>query len=515
MNSKARKAPAPGGLRDGLDLSPREMRSLTRAVEQWVIQYYRSAGHSRVFPAVHGKALRRSLREKLPRSGSTIEEVFESFDQKIAANSRNNLHPRFFGYVSGSANPVAAFADGLCSALNQNVTAWRSAPSAVELELVVIEWMKEILGYPKRAFGLLTSGGSMATLSALAMARTAAAGLDVVTAGVQSLGGKRLRMYASDQSHMSVTKAAELLGLGRDSVRMLESDPQFHLCPDQLDRQIEADRKRGDLPMCVVASAGTVNTGAIDPLNKIADVCKKHNVWLHVDGAYGGFAALSAPMRKKLRGIERADSVSLDPHKWLYQPLDVGCLLVRDGRHARATFSGSIGEYTRVYTAIPDERFAFFEHGIDLSRRMRSLKVWMTFKYYGADRIARCIERNIEAARYMQSLIEASDELELLAPAGMSIFCFRYVPIELREKLQSASPAQTAKINKQLDALNQRLMTELQHGGVAYLSNAVLRGKFALRGCIVGYRTRREDLDITRDEVLKHGRKIWLTQHHE
>lgn len=509
MISKRKQASASASFSASLDLSPREMKSLARSVEKWIAKYYGLSSDTRVFPKVSGKTLRRSLREKLPRDGTSLEEIFECFENKIVAGSRNNLHPRFFGYVSGAANPIAAFADGLCSALNQNVTSWRSAPSAVELELLVIEWFKEMLGYPKAGFGLLTSGGSIATLIAMAIARTRAGGAGVLTCGLQSLGDKRLKIYASDQIHMSVTKSAELLGLGRDSVRLIESDDRFRLDPIMLVRHMAEDRKRGDVPMCVVASAGTVACGAIDPLGEIARVCQEFGVWFHVDGAYGGFAMLSKLMRDKFKGIERADSVSLDPHKWLSQPVDAGCLLVRDRRYAHETFSGTIGDYTRVYMAAPDESFAFFEHGIELSRRMRALKIWMTLKYYGADRIASCIERNLEDARHMQSLIESCAELELLAPVELSIFCFRYVPREVREEYGAASQNRRAVLDERLNQLNRELMLEIQRGGNAYLSNATLRGKFALRGCIVNYRTRREYLEITRDEVLKHGRRLW------
>lgn len=489
-----------------LDFSEGDLKFAFREAAAVTKDYFNSVNEWRVFPQVHGKHLRRVIRKRLPQGPTSPREVIREFRETILANARHNLHPRFFGYVSSSGNPVGVMADLLTSTINQNVTAWRSAPSAVETELLAIDWIKEILGYPRDAIGMFMSGGSLATLQALAIAREVKAGKDVSRNGMQALGHPRMTLYMSEQGHMSIPKSAALLGLGRSSVRTVSVDHAFRMELSDLEKQIAQDRRRGHRPFCVVASAGTVNTGAIDDLEGVARICRREGLWFHVDGAYGGFAALVPAIRNRFRGIEKADSVSLDPHKWLYQPLDAGCILVRDRRHAYRTFSGS-GEYAKVIAGIPGEDFAFFEHGIELSRRFRALKIWMAFRCYGARLLAACIEKNLNMAQVLGSLVTANEYLEILAPIELSIVCFRYVPIAVRKAYARRGPAQKHKLDQRLNRLNEAIVTQLQRGGKAYLSNAVLNGRFALRGCILSYRTEERDLKILIDEVVRIGQR--------
>jgi glutamate/tyrosine decarboxylase-like PLP-dependent enzyme len=336
-----------------------------------------------------------------------------------------------------------------------------------------------MLGLPPSTAGLFVSGGSMANFAALATALRASTDTDVNQRGVAALGRAPI-IYAASTVHMSIPKAAAMLGVGRDAIRYLPVDAEFRLDVSALDRALTEDRAADRLPLCVVASAGDVNTGAVDPLDDVADVCNRHNVWFHVDAAYGGFAALAPSVADRFRALARADSIALDPHKWLYAPVDVGCLLARDHAALHRTFSQGAA-YVDVIADEHMSDFAFWDYGPELSRRFRALKVWFALKLHGADAIAAAIESNIQVARQLAAAIDASDDFERLAPAPLSIVCFRYAPSGLPDA--------------QLDALNRRLMVEVQRNGDAYLSNAVVNGRFALRACIVNYRTSAGDVE--------------------
>jgi glutamate/tyrosine decarboxylase-like PLP-dependent enzyme len=317
-----------------------------------------------------------------------------------------------------------------------------------------------------------------------------------------------MTVYASDQIHMSIPKAADILGLGRAQVRLVPTDNQFRLITSAL-RQIIADDLRSGLkPFCVVGSAGTVNTGAVDPLDAIADVANEFNLWFHIDGAYGALAALDETKRHLFRGLDRADSISLDPHKWLYVPIDSGCLLFRDEARARAAFSFDGADYIKVHEQNEVESFAFWNYGPELSRRFRALKIWLTFRYYGVTRIARAIREDNAMASYLGEQVEAASDFELLAAPELSICCFRYLPAALHSRLQSSSEATRAGVNAELDHLNTHIMNAVQRGGRAYLSSATIRGKFALRTCITNFRTTRADIDQTLEIIREAARTI-------
>jgi glutamate/tyrosine decarboxylase-like PLP-dependent enzyme len=325
-----------------------------------------------------------------------------------------------------------------------------------------------------------------------------------------------MTVYASDQVHLSIPKAADVLGLGREQVRLVEADERYRLDVRGLREAIEGDKRRGLRPFCVVASAGTVNTGAIDPLGEIARVAEEHSLWFHVDGAYGALGALDAHKRPLFAGLERADSVSLDPHKWLYAPVDCGCLLFRDAEDARQAFAASSSaEYIRIHeTSDREEAHAFWDYGIELSRRFRALKIWLMLRYYGARRVSASIAEDNALAGFLAAQVEAADDFELLAPVELSICCFRYLPAGVRKQFSTADTSERRELNDRLNNLNARIMHAVQRGGRAYLSNATLRGGlYALRACITNFRTTRADirqtLDIVRQAALE------LTDEHD
>ncbi len=307
-----------------------------------------------------------------------------------------------------------------------------------------MRWLGSMIGYSEEAHGLLTSGGSMANLIAMLIAHRAKAKDDIARKGLWNCGPP-MTIYASDQVHMSIQKAADILGIGRDQVRTIESDVRFHLNVRALREQVREDLRKGLKPFCVVASAGTVNTGAVDPLDEISDLAAEFDLWFHIDGAYGAPAALDERKRSLFAGLSRADSVSLDAHKWLYVPIDAGCLLFRDQAAARAAFASDEADYIKVHDQPDtDEAFAFWDYGIELSRRFRALKIWLTFRYYGLTRIAAAISEDNSLADYLGQCVEEADDFELLAPVELSICCFRYLPKGLKASLSSASAEERA-----------------------------------------------------------------------
>jgi glutamate/tyrosine decarboxylase-like PLP-dependent enzyme len=359
-----------------------------------------------------------------------------------------------------------------------------------------VRWLGSLIGYGDSAHGLLTSGGSLANTTALLIAQRNKASREVAREGLWKLGTP-MTVYASQDVHMSIPKAADILGFGREQVRTVACDDRFRMDLRSLRERLEQDSRNGLQPFCVVASAGTVNTGAIDPLADIANIAREFGIWFHVDGAYGAPGSLDPRKRPLFAGLERADSVSLDPHKWLYVPLDAGCLLFRDETAARVAFTSGDADYIKVLEENPTESFAFWDYGMELSRRFRALKIWLTLRYYGADRLAAAITDDISLAHYLAQQIEAADDFELLASPELSICCFRYLPNYLSQQLAASTTEQRKQCEREIDDLNQRIMLTVQRGGEAYVSNATINGKFALRACITNFRTTRGDIDKT------------------
>lgn len=453
---------------------------LGRAALDWALTYFSEQSQLPIYPTVGASDLDAALAATLPLDPSGIDAVMADFTH-IAANGRHNGHPRMFGYVQSAGSFAGVIGDLLASALNQNVTSWRSAPSATVIEHQVIDWLKTMVGFDPLGSGILLSGGSVANFCGLSAALRSSTDVDLNRKGVAALPG-RPRIYTSTMTHMSIAKAASMLGIGKDAIVALPTDGAFRMDTEALARQIAADRDAGHHQVCVVATAGDVNTGAIDPLDAIADVCEQHRLWLHVDGSYGALAAQARQVAGAMNGLGRADSLSLDPHKWLYAPQDVGCLLVRDGKALRRAFSEG-ADYIDVVADRDMSDFAYWDHGPELSRRFRALKIWFVLRVHGARAIQHAIESNIDAAQHLADTIGTSSDFELLAPAPLSIVCFRYRGGD--------------------DAFNKRLMVEVQRDGDAYLSNAMIAGRFALRACIVNYRTTRGDVERLLDTIRR------------
>ena len=444
--------------------------------------YLKDLDSSPIHPPASGQQTEAMFRTELPEKGLGDRALNGMKD--VIRNSRAQ-NGRFFGYVLGSGDPVGATADLLASVLNQNVTAWRSGPAAVSIEKTVVGWLAEALGC-RQFVGSLTGGGSSANLMGLAMAREAKSPANENGVGAAGV------VYASQEVHMSIPKSVALLGIGRANLRLIPTDESFRMIPQELEQAIQHDKKAGKVPIAVVASAGTVSTGAIDPLPEIAAIAHRHGAWFHIDGAYGALAAMAVPERFK--GLELADSVSLDPHKWLYQPLDAGCLLYRDARAAQLAFAHT-GEYARALSADPVEGFAFFEESLELSRRFRALKLWFSLRYHGLAAFRAAIRQDLVHAQRLAKLIAAQPELELTAPVELSAVCFRY---------RGTNAVSEGEMNR----LNPMILKRVVERGRVYLSNASLRERFCLRACVVNHRTTDADIDSVVSEVLAAAKEV-------
>jgi glutamate/tyrosine decarboxylase-like PLP-dependent enzyme len=476
-----------------------EIRRMANAAVELMAEYLGTIRDRRLYPRTSSREIREQLNHSLPAEGTDFEKLLDVIRKPLLEFSRHNGHPRMFGYVQAPGTALAAIADLFASTLNANLTAWRSAPAAVEMERLTIGWIKQIIGFDPNAAGLFVSGGSMANMAALAAARRAKAPPGISNEGAQSCP-RTLRVYASEEVHHSIVKAAALLGIGRDNVRMIGVDERYKIDLEALVNAIEKDRAAGHLPICIVANAGTVATGAFDPLPEMVEIAQRFELWLHVDGAYGGFAALAPTTGPLFISIAQADSVALDPHKWLYLPVDCGCILYRDPEAARAAFAHE-AEYTRVIGQEADEAFAFWDYGPELSRRFRALKVWMLLKGVGLRALGEAIEKDLKCARHFESLIQNSEDFEMLAPVELSIFCFRHLPHQLKDIPVDETERRIRE--EKLDLHNERLLLALQHDGSSYLSNARLRGRFALRGCVMNYRTTLRDMEILLDDLRR------------
>ncbi|HEX2030558.1 MAG TPA: pyridoxal-dependent decarboxylase [Actinomycetota bacterium] len=485
----------PEPVRD-LDWSPEQARELgERVVGLWE-EFLAGLRALPVSRAEKVSEVADAVTFEVPEEPMDFEALLEHLRDVVLGHSMYPGHPRFMAYITGAGTVPGAAADLVAAAINQNVGAWRLSPAASEIEMHLTRWFARQFGLPEGAGGIMVSGGAMAGFIALKIARDRRAGWDVREEGIAA--GPPMVVYASDEVHSINLRAADMLGMGRGAVRLLPSDEAFRLDVGALRRAIEEDVAAGRRPIAVVGSGGTVATGAIDPLEEIADVCAEHDLWFHVDAAYGGPAVLAVDLRPRLAGIERADSIAFDPHKWLYTPHSGGCILVRDLQHLPDSFS-----IHATYVHEDKERTGTGVDGIELgpqfSRGFQALKVWISLLAHGKAAYARRIAHDAELARYLAERAEERPEFEPVAPVELSIACYRYVPPDLPE-----GPGR----EEYLDRLNERLMTELQLDGRVYPSNAVLRGRFVIRACIVNFRTEAEDIDALLDVSAELGAKL-------
>jgi len=479
------------------DLDSERFRRLAHDAVDLVADYLAGIGEAPVFRPMTPAERTTLMQEPLGATGIDPEALLERFRAAVLPHAMGNGHPRFFGWVNSPPAPIGVVADFLAAALNPSCAGGDHA--AIYVERAAVRWLMELIEFPTEgSMGLLVSGGSAATLIALAAARHRAAlqdGWNVRTEGLQH-ARPALRLYVSPDGHSCIQKAAEILGLGAQAIHKVATDENHRIDVGSLRAAVAADRAAGMRPFCVATSAGTAGTGAIDPLDEIADLCAAERLWLHVDGAYGAVVAALPTHRARYAGLARADSIALDPHKWLSVPVECGAVLVHDGGLLRETFS-LVPDYLRTEADRGVGGLPWYsEYGIQQTRGFRVLKLWMTLQHLGRDGVRDLIARHLALAQHLAGLVDAAPDLERLGHVELSIVCFRYVP----ERLKGDDRA--------LDALNKRVMEEVQASGAAFLTQTTLRGRFALRACILHYATSESDLAVLVDAVQTTGARL-------
>jgi glutamate/tyrosine decarboxylase-like PLP-dependent enzyme len=472
-----------------LNLSSDEFRTAGHQLVDGIADFFDSLPQRPVTTGESPSAIRQSLEagRTLPSQGADAAELLDRAANLLFDHSLFNAHPRFWGYVTSSAAPIGVLGELLAAAANPNCGAWLLSPMASEIEAQTIRWIAEMINYPVDCGGLFVSGGNMANIVCFLAARQAKGGNDLRSKGV---GSTRLRAYCSKETHTWIQKAADIGGLGTDSVRWIAAeDARINL--EALRAQIRADLAAGDKPFMVVGNAGTVSTGAMDPLPELAGICREFDLWFHIDGAYGGFAAVCPDAPPEFAGLGAADSIAVDPHKWLYAPIEAGCALVRDISKLRDAFA-----YHPAYYHFGVEAINYFDLGPQNSRGFRALKVWLALQHVGREGYVQMISDDMRLSRAMFDRIAAYPELEALTQ-GLSITTFRFVPRDLRDS--------SAAVEDYLNDLNRELLTRLQQGGEAYLSNAIIDSKYALRACIVNFRTTLQDVEALLPIIVRIG----------
>jgi len=481
-----------------LEIHGEEFRELGHRLVDDIAGFLDSLPQRPVTTAESPQAVRKLLgADTLPQRGSPPNALLNETASLLFDHSLFNGHPRFWGYITSSAAPIGILADLLAAAVNPNVGGAILSPVASEIEAQTVRWIADLIGYPRTCGGLLVSGGNMANFVCFLAARKAKVPWDLNAEGLSG-GKQRLMVYVSKETHAWIDKAVELFGLGAKSVRWIETDDDQRMDMRALEQQIVTDRADDQFPFLVVGAAGTVSTGAIDPLPEIAAACRKYDLWFHVDGAYGAPAAVLPDASPALLGLREADSIAVDPHKWLYSPLEAGCALVRDPNHLLETFSHHPAYYS--FAGVDDDPpINYHEYGLQNSRGFRALKVWLGLRHVGAEGYVQMIGDDIALAQALHKALGNYPELQA-ATQSLSITTFRFVPLGL--------PDDPTVVETYLNALNEELQKRLQASGEAFVSNAVIGGRYLLRACIVNFRTTLSDVEALPEIVTRLGRQI-------
>jgi glutamate/tyrosine decarboxylase-like PLP-dependent enzyme len=468
-----------------------ELRALGHQMIDDMFDHFASIRGKPVWQAVP-ESVKIHFNEKLPMEPQGAAVVYQEFVQNVLPYTNGNRHPRFWGWVQGNGTPLGMLADMLASGLNPHVAGFDQAAVLVENQVVV--WLTALMGMPGQTSGILVGGGSMANINGLAVARHAKSGFDIREEGLQGAKHPTLKLYGSTETHGWAQKAAELMGLGNRAFHRVPVDGDFKIDLGALQRAIDEDRRAGHRPFCVIGNAGTVNTGAIDDLAGLAEVCREQALWFHVDGAFGALARIAPSLAPLVAGIEQADSVAFDLHKWMYLPFEVACVLVRDPKAHVGTFTLTPSYLAEASAGVIAGGLPFADRGLELTRSFRALKVWMSLKAHGIAAFSRLIEQNVNQARYCANFIESNSDLELMAPVPLNIVCFRF------------APGKTPIDN--LNRINEEILLRIQSSGLAVPSSTRIGNAFALRIAITNHRSRREDFDLLLHAVCEIGNSI-------
>lgn len=466
-----------------LQLSSDEMRQLGYRIVDQIVEHFETLTSKPVMHVSSRAELETRLREPLPEQPADVQALLDQLQRDVWSNIGHVQHPRFFAFIPSPSNFVSVMADALAAGFNPFAGNWLEGSGTSQIELVTIDWLREIVGMPETAGGLFVSGGSMANLTALATARR-------VKLDNRS---ENAVVYFSDQTHNSVEKALRVLGFARGQIRKLPSDDEFRLRIEALRQAVAEDRASGRQPFCVIANAGTTNTGAVDPLNELADLCSREDLWLHVDGAYGAAACLSERGKKLLAGIERADSLSLDPHKWLFQPFEIGCVLARDARLLKKTFH-TMAEYLEDTKRLEEEEINYYDYGVQLTRGFRALKLWLSIKTFGGAAFREAIDHGFYLAEFAESVLRQSECWRIVTPATFGIVTFRYVAEDRSES--------------EINEIHRRMVEAMAADGFAFANSTSLRGQTVMRFCTINPRTTEDDVRATIAQLERFGRDL-------
>jgi glutamate/tyrosine decarboxylase-like PLP-dependent enzyme len=483
------------------DLDSEEFRQLGYRAIDMLTEYFEGINGRRVYPEAEPSTIAEAVDESVPETGQDPETILDEWRDQVLAHAAINTSPRFFGFVMGSGSMLGAIAEALAAGTNMNVGGWHPAPSGTEVERQTIEWLAEAVGYPVGR-GILTSGGTMANVAALLAAFRAQAGRETAGTGLQAPDqpGPYTLYIADHEAHSSIYRAAEMLNLGREAVRAVPSHDDFTMNVDALKHLIEADRADGDVPFCVVGQVGSINVSAIDPLGEIADVCEAEDLWFHADGACGGVGAMVPEWAERYDGMDRADSLTMDPHKWLGIPYECGSVMVRDPEALVRAFTMQAGYLQGSVTGNPED-LDLYQHGPQMSRGFRALKLWMTLKQYGLEGYRELLRESVGLARHLHDRAVQHPDVAVLQQPNLYIYSFRYLPADLAEALDSADAAATDRIREYVDELNQGAVDEVLQSGLAFPTTTLIRGRRTFRMSICSFRTTTEDIDRTFDAL--------------
>ncbi|MDX1745077.1 MAG: pyridoxal-dependent decarboxylase [Halobacteriales archaeon] len=493
---------------DSLDLNPEEFRELGYRTVDMIAEYFAEIDDVPVFPGRPQSEIEAEFDDPLPETGQDPETILEEWSDRVLPNSTHLGSPRYFGYVNGSGTMMGVFAEALAASVNMNPGGWKPAPSAVEIERRTIEWTAEMIGYPRDCGGMFTSGGTMANLTGILTGLRATVDDDTRQRGLQHTDSPgRYTIYMADhEGHSSIYRVAEIIGLGRDAVRLVPSTDQFTMDLDALEACLDEDAANGDVPFCVVGQVGSINVGAIDPLSGIADICEARGLWFHADGACGAVGAILPEKRPQYDGLDRANSVTLDPHKWLYIPYECGCTLVRNADLLPEAFAMH-ASYLRGTERTPYEGLDYYEAGPQMSRGFRALKVWMSLKQYGLEGYRQLLSQNVRCAEHLDRRVRAADDFVALHEPNLYIYSFQYAPPDLRGAANDGTIEREA-VDEYLDTLNQRIADEIQLTGVAFVMTSAVRDRTVLRLSICSHRTTPDDIDRTFETLRDIGEEV-------
>jgi len=467
-----------------------EIRALGHQMIDDLVDYWKGIREEPIWKPIP-EEVKSTFSDPIPQTGKSPTQVYQEFKETIFPYNKGNVHPRFFAWIQGTGNPMGVWGDLLASGMNPNVAIGEHAPLYIDQQ--VVNWCKSMMGFPEDSSGMLVSGGSMANITALTVARNSFQELNIRKKGLQDTPEKLL-IYCSEETHSCIQKAAEIIGLGTDSIRKIGVNEQFEMIPEKLESQIETDLADGFRPFCIVGTSGTVNTGAIDPMKELLRLSRKYGLWFHVDGAYGALCKLDPVYSDRLKAIEEADSLAFDLHKWLYVPYEIGCTLIRSKQKHLDSFAITPNYLLPESRGLAGGLESLNNYGFELSRGFKALKVWMSLKEQGLEKYQQMIGQNNRQAEYLGALVESSPELELTAPVSMSITCFRMIHPNFAEN--------------QLRDLNREILLRLQEEGIASPSSTILNGKFTLRIANVNQRARFEDMEVLVRESIRIGNEI-------